>query len=187
MIVRTRLIAALALTLLAGCQPGTRGAGGPDAAAPADLAAEAIEVTTLDTPAGAPDGAPEGAPEGAAAAEPAPAAPGDPAEATPPAAVPAPVGETDPADPVQAAEPAVVKSRAQVACERRGGTWSRIGDSDSRACVRRTRDAGKECRRDSDCQGACLARSRTCAPIDPLFGCNDVLQDNGMRVTLCVE
>ena len=25
----------------------------------------------------------------------------------------------------------------------------------------------------------CLARSQTCAPFKPLFGCNEILQDNG--------
>ncbi len=39
----------------------------------------------------------------------------------------------------------------------------------------------------SDCQGECLARSRTCAPIRPLFGCNAVLMDNGAEVNLCID
>jgi hypothetical protein len=33
----------------------------------------------------------------------------------------------------------------------------------------------------------CLARSGTCAPIMPLFGCNEVLDKQGRRVTLCIE
>lgn len=54
-------------------------------------------------------------------------------------------------------------------------------------CVNPTRDAGKACRRGSDCEGLCLARSFTCAPYDPLFGCNEILQDDGSRVTYCLQ
>ena len=32
-----------------------------------------------------------------------------------------------------------------------------------------------------------LARSGTCAPITPMFGCNDILQDDGREVTLCLD
>ena len=55
------------------------------------------------------------------------------------------------------------------------------------ALLVRTRDGGKSCKRERDCEGLCLARSRTCAPIQPLFGCNDILQDNGVMVTLCID
>ena len=47
------------------------------------------------------------------------------------------------------------------------------------SCITPTRDAGKSCRKAGDCEGLCLARSRTCAPIEPLFGCNAVLQEDG--------
>ena len=39
----------------------------------------------------------------------------------------------------------------------------------------------------TDCDGMCLARSRTCSPIKPLFGCQDVLADNGTVGTVCVD
>ena len=54
-------------------------------------------------------------------------------------------------------------------------------------CIRTTRDAGKSCDSKTDCEGECLARSRTCSPIKPLFGCNPVLMDTGAEVTLCIE
>jgi hypothetical protein len=55
------------------------------------------------------------------------------------------------------------------------------------SCIRQTRDGGKQCDSKTDCQGECLARSRTCAPIQPLFGCNAVLMDNGAEVSLCID
>ena len=55
------------------------------------------------------------------------------------------------------------------------------------ACIFTTPDGGKECDSKDDCVSECLARSRTCSPIEPLFGCNDVLMDNGARVKLCLE
>jgi len=102
--------------------------------------------------------------------------------AIPPAAEPAPP-EPPAAEPV----PPVPQSPEQIACERRGGSYARAGAGDARACIRPTRDGGKQCRRESDCEGTCLARSQTCAPITPMFGCNDILQDDGRRVTLCLD
>lgn len=63
----------------------------------------------------------------------------------------------------------------------------RIGKGSARACVYQTRDAGKQCDRESQCDGVCLARSGTCSPFKPLYGCNEILQDNGARVTLCLD
>ena len=72
-------------------------------------------------------------------------------------------------------------------CEATGGSFSPGGESQGLVCRRTPPDAGKQCRSQSDCSTQCLARSGTCAPIDPLFGCNEVLSDQGQRVTLCIE
>lgn len=75
----------------------------------------------------------------------------------------------------------------RTACERTGGRWGlRAGDS-LFVCYRETRDAGKLCRTADDCQGLCLARSRTCSPITPFLGCHEVLTDAGLPATLCVD
>ena len=87
--------------------------------------------------------------------------------------------EPEPAPPPQTAE--------ELACAATGGVLSAAGDSGAKACVKRTRDSGKSCTRESQCEGYCLARSGTCAPITPMFGCNDILQDDGRQVTLCIE
>ncbi|WP_151717212.1 hypothetical protein [Gemmobacter serpentinus] len=89
--------------------------------------------------------------------------------------------------PEEEAAPAAPKSPMQLACEKSRGTWRDTGGKGIKSCVFSTRDGGKSCRRESDCDGACLARSGTCAPLKPLFGCNDILQADGRQVTLCID
>lgn len=43
------------------------------------------------------------------------------------------------------------------------------------------------CQRASDCSTACLAKSHTCAPVSPLIGCQDLIDDQGRTVTQCVN
>jgi hypothetical protein len=81
----------------------------------------------------------------------------------------------------------VFKSAAQVSCEKKGGVFANVGRSGTFSCQTRTNDSGKACQSENDCSGSCLARSRSCAPLDPLFGCNEVLQADGRRVTLCID
>lgn len=84
--------------------------------------------------------------------------------------------------------PAALKSPEQRKCERQGGKFVTVGGNKAlRTCVKRMRDANKSCDADSDCKGKCLARSRTCAPIDPLPGCNDILNDYGLVLRECVQ
>ena len=164
----SRIVRALVvLALLAGCValPG----GKDDEVEANALAAEAIAVTPLDGAAAAP--------VAAAAAEP---------EAATPAAAAETDGKAEP-EAEEAAPPPPPKPPEQLACERKGGSWASAGGSGARACVKRTRDAGKQCTTGRQCEGDCLARSQTCSPITPLFGCNEILQDNGARVNQCIE
>lgn len=69
-------------------------------------------------------------------------------------------------------------------CARAGGSVMPLAGG-LLACLRETKDSGKACTRGSDCEGQCLARSGTCAPAEPMFGCNDILTDSGQRMTLC--
>lgn len=82
--------------------------------------------------------------------------------------------------------PAILRDR-QAACERGGGQLLPRGRTGLFDCLRQTRDAGRRCGRATDCEGACLARSQSCAPFTPLFGCHDVLDRGGSRVTVCME
>lgn len=171
-----------AASLVAGCQlsgPGKAASGPP---AQNVVTGGEIEVTELDAPAGATTTAPaaagaEPAGEGKAAPQAAPAA-----EAAPKAKPDSPAPKAD-----LEATPVTPKSEMQLACEKKRGKWSGIGKGDARACIFQTKDGGKRCDRESQCDGVCLARSGTCSPFKPLYGCNEILQDNGARVTLCLD
>ncbi len=71
------------------------------------------------------------------------------------------------------------------ACVAQGGQW--LGGQGARTCVLRTGDGGKPCQSGADCEGACLARSQSCAPARPLLGCNEIVLESGLRVSECVE
>ena len=77
--------------------------------------------------------------------------------------------------------------RQQQDCEKDGGRWGRGGKADFFVCYRTTHDGGQSCSAGTDCDGFCLARSRTCAPVTPLFGCQDILTDNGQPGTICID
>lgn len=186
---------ALIAVLLSACTLGTPGGDTATGAAP-----EVIEVTPLDSAAAAPaaetdaeaeaEAAPETAPETAPGSEPE-TPPETPPEAAPEAAAEAASGAGSAATPEAEAlpepPPAPALSPEAQACVKRGGRWVGTGSSGLMACVRVTRDAGKSCRRQSDCQGYCLARSGTCAPYTPLFGCHEVLGPAGERTTVCLD
>ncbi|MEO0830775.1 MAG: hypothetical protein AAFY03_09995 [Pseudomonadota bacterium] len=70
------------------------------------------------------------------------------------------------------------------ACESGGGTFGRAPNG-LNLCFSTPRDAGQRCEQNSDCEGVCLARSRTCAPLIPLVGCNEVLVGPGRVLTEC--
>ena len=171
-----RLIGALlGVGMLAACQialPGRDTA--PAAANP--ITGDAVEVTSLHPPPASKPPTTKPAPPDAApaAAEPAPAdlSAADPGTAEPPQAAPAPV---------------VVKSAAQLACEKKKGVWTTAGSGSAFFCQSVTRDGGKSCRASTDCQGYCLARSLTCAPVTPMFGCQDILNEAGRMLTQCVN
>jgi hypothetical protein len=182
-------------TLVSGCQTGFSGSG----AAPSDGVTENavlgtdIEVTALDAP--SLDPAASAPPPEAASTAASQEAPPAPAAASP---TPLPAPQPDltegsessaeaPSETPAEAAPEAPKSDAQIACEKKRGQWLSTGVGQLRTCVFTTRDGGKRCRRESDCEGQCLARSGTCSPIRPLLGCNEILQDNGVRVTQCIE
>jgi hypothetical protein len=155
----------------------------------------AISTTSLDSPAApvAPAGGtakpatppadPAVAGAGAGpAAKPATPAPGKPDPAKPDAAGAKPAPDLT----VQTPPPAPA-SPEEAACRKSGGNWANAGGKALRSCVHVTKDAGKQCSRASQCDGLCLARSGSCAPIKPLFGCNEIFQDDGARVTLCID
>ena len=177
-------LALMALVLLTGCLADRPGAAVVDV----PIVAGAIEVTPLDA---RPSGAalapqtPIAVPVGPAAAAPAPKmSAGALAEETP---VPPPETEALLEAAAAPPPPAPLKSASQIACEKKGGRFAKAGNSTTFVCVRETRDGGKACRRETDCEGLCLARSRSCSPITPVLGCQEILTQDGLRVTQCVE
>lgn len=78
-------------------------------------------------------------------------------------------------------------SPEETACRVKGGQWGKAGKLAAMTCYISSKDAGKFCSKQSDCSSQCLARSKTCAPIWPIFGCSQVLQNDGSLVTLCID
>ena len=198
--------AALILCLgLAGCQMALPFGGAkpaPVAASPAQgavtakpgviaggvVTAKPINVKPGSAKPASPKPANAAAPVKGGAAIPAGTIKGTPQAAPPKPEAPKPeAAKPEAAKPEAEAEAAPPKSAPQLACEAGGGIWSEAGKKGVKTCVQRTRDAGKSCKREGDCEGYCLARSRSCAPVTPLFGCNDILQADGGQVTLCID
>ena len=132
---------------------------------------EAAEVTLLDAPAAAS----------------APVAQAQKAEAAATAKAPKmSAGARAAETPATPPPPEPVKSPSQIDCEKKGGRFAKAGNATPVVCVRETRVGGKSCRRETDCEGLCLARSRSCSPITPVLGCQKSLTRDGLRVTECV-
>lgn len=54
-------------------------------------------------------------------------------------------------------------------------------------CTNPTPDAGKACTKASDCSGACMADTMTCTTMSPMFGCYEVVMEDGQKAGLCVD
>ncbi|MBU2868488.1 hypothetical protein [Pacificibacter marinus] len=78
-------------------------------------------------------------------------------------------------------------AQAEQSCLARGGQYAVGGIAGLKVCFERPKDAGKSCSKSTDCDSQCLARSKSCAPVTPLFGCNAILDSSGREVTLCVD
>jgi len=74
----------------------------------------------------------------------------------------------------------------RTACEARNGSF-RSNGAGILTCFTTPRDAGKSCRKSDDCTTACLARSMSCAPIEPLTGCQEIMTNLDTRVTQCID
>lgn len=208
----TRLLSVcLGLALLTACLPAARD---PQPGTASAITGPAVTTTTLPAPAAstppkrqsvAPNGsgplvpmAPRPLPMPAApkaivkpVPQPAPMPAVKPAATAPAPApeAPAPKATTPEPAPAEAPQqPAVVLDDPQaLKCQKKGGQWANVGQTGLHACILPTKDGGKQCKAKTDCQGECLARSGTCSPIAPLFGCNDILTEGGLRVTQCID
>jgi len=76
----------------------------------------------------------------------------------------------------------------EAACLSRGGRFAPIRDGSSvKLCFIQPADANQSCSVASDCEGACLARSRTCSPVIPLIGCHEVMLDGQGTAEQCTQ
>lgn len=75
----------------------------------------------------------------------------------------------------------------KAACEAAGGHWGPGGIDGRALCVHPTPDAGAACTTSEDCSGFCLAETRSCSAVTPLFGCVAMLAADGAQVTLCLD
>lgn len=166
----------LAMLMLSACVLGGDKGGQAKAPPVNPIMGEAIATTSLDA---APGTAKPDMADRAVASDPAEKPKTDTTEVAEKAAPEA--VETAPEPPPEPQSPAEAK------CLKSGGLWSKAGEGSAQACVKRTKDAGKRCTKQTQCEGLCLARSGTCAPITPMFGCNDILQADGRMVTLCLD
>ena len=160
---------------LSGCQAlqgAGRGGADTETAQNSPITGGQISVTTLDAT----------APPDADSSEPPPLSPV-------PATLPqsdAPAADSTPvtAEPVA---PVEIKTASHLACEKRGGRWSVAGGGTAAFCQTPTNDAGKSCKASTDCAGYCLEKSVTCAPVTPMLGCHDILDEAGRMLTQCIN
>ena len=80
-----------------------------------------------------------------------------------------------------------ILAASRIECEADGGRWGPALSGAVFVCYRTTGDAGQSCSGSEDCETHCLARSRTCAPIEPFYGCHEVLSRGGVPATLCIQ
>jgi hypothetical protein len=156
--------AVLLILLLAGCSLGAGPGKNSSPVAGNPITGSAIATTSLDAP------IPEAGKT--VAAEPAIR----PSEAAKPEASSTPISE----------EPQVSLPPEALACAKKGDKWL-SSSKGIMSCVHFTKDSGKACQKQSQCEGYCLARSGTCAPVTPMFGCNEILQNDGVRSTICLD
>lgn len=76
---------------------------------------------------------------------------------------------------------------AKQSCLAKGGDYRSGGIAGLMVCFETPKDAGKSCAKATDCESQCLARTKSCAPIKPLFGCHAILDSSGREVTICVD
>jgi len=84
------------------------------------------------------------------------------------------------------AQPPDPNAAIRAACLKRGGIFGKA-ETGAYACISRTGDSNKSCTASTQCEGACLARSRSCSPVTPLLGCHEILTNNGSRATICTN
>lgn len=72
-------------------------------------------------------------------------------------------------------------------CAAAGGRWGAGGILGHEMCVLTTPDAGAACATSDDCTGFCLAETRSCSAVTPMFGCFALIEADGAEVAMCID
>ncbi len=76
----------------------------------------------------------------------------------------------------------------QADCEAQDGRWGVAGAfNPNPICTLPTPDAGQSCSVESDCSGMCMADTKTCSTVSPLFGCHVFLDEAGETFEMCID
>ena len=78
-------------------------------------------------------------------------------------------------------------AKAEAACIAEGGAYRLAGAFVQYLCIKPTADAGQSCQKESDCNSLCLAETKTCAPVTPMFGCHSILMEDGEEAEICID
>ncbi|MCX6766854.1 MAG: hypothetical protein NT170_03720 [Candidatus Moranbacteria bacterium] len=91
----------------------------------------------------------------------------------------------------------ITKNPEEVACKKQGGQWGLMGLSGEYVCNLPATDAGEECTKDSECQGACLGDNKLSSDPHPstgecskwtiVLGCRYYFLDNGHQGEICMD
>lgn len=105
--------------------------------------------------------------------------------------------------PVKACGARLERPRTSEDCATAGGRWGRVGLFPKLICRVPTRDAGRACGDESECEGSCLAaltqeqrdlvvRMRQklatmgqCTPMAPVFGCQAIVRQGSVSAIVC--
>jgi hypothetical protein len=87
--------------------------------------------------------------------------------------------------PAPANHSGILSQAAAQDCTAKGG--SVVTGLAGQTCAMPTPDAGKSCKRASDCTGLCMADTMSCSKLTPQFGCFQIVMDDGEKIGLCVD
>lgn len=82
------------------------------------------------------------------------------------------------------------------ACEEAGGEWKKVGIAPNEMCVLRTKDGGRQCTDNSECEAGCRAPENAkageravgiCIYDNSKVGCSSWLQKGIVSPMLCVD
>lgn len=86
---------------------------------------------------------------------------------------------------------------SEVVCVEHNGQWKKVGKQQQYSCVLATRDGGKACSSNKECEVGCVAENNdavagqhtagVCLENTDLFGCRAYVSNGVVEPTLCVD